>query len=154
MSHIPEPMESCPGGAAGRTAEQEGTSDPDIQVTRTEISGGEKREWGRPDKPECDSWMETEWGATPGAEGGTESRENDEREDSNDGRGNPETGGQLGTDPKSPTETPRINEEHRHIPGGAWHTQVRLYLKLKLLPEWMRGGRKPEGTEEGLGGGD
>ncbi|KAJ1200939.1 hypothetical protein NDU88_004760 [Pleurodeles waltl] len=131
-------MESCPGGTAGRTAEQEGTSDPDIRVTRTEISGGEKREWR----------------AMPGAEGGTESRENDEREDSNDGRRSPETGGQLGTDPKSPTETLRRNEEHRHLPGGAWHTQVRSYLKLKLLPEWMRGGRKLEETEEGLGVGD
>ncbi|KAJ1178989.1 hypothetical protein NDU88_004228 [Pleurodeles waltl] len=98
--------------------------------------------------------METEWRATQGAEGGTESRETDEREVSNDGRGNPETGGQLGTDPKTPTETLRRNEERCHVPGGAWHTQVRSYLKLKFRPEWMRGGRKLEGTEEGLGGGD
>ncbi|KAJ1188326.1 hypothetical protein NDU88_005087 [Pleurodeles waltl] len=46
--HSPEPMELCSGGTAGRTAEQEVTSDPDIRVTRTEIFGREKREWRGP----------------------------------------------------------------------------------------------------------
>ncbi|KAJ1158468.1 hypothetical protein NDU88_011156 [Pleurodeles waltl] len=60
---------------------------------------------------------------TPGTEGGTRTWEGDERETTNDIRGNPETEKQLQTDPKTPTETPRRNGESRHIPGGAWHTQ-------------------------------
>ncbi|KAJ1123656.1 hypothetical protein NDU88_002124 [Pleurodeles waltl] len=144
-------MESCPRGTPRRTTDLEGISDPDIRVTRTEIFGEEKRESRRPDKLEGDSRSRTEtgWRATPGAEGGTESRENDDSEDSNGGSENPETAGQLETGPKTPTETPMRNEQRCHVPGGAWLTQVRLYLKLKLMPEWMRGGRELEGNEEG-----
>ncbi|KAJ1214192.1 hypothetical protein NDU88_001818 [Pleurodeles waltl] len=144
-------MESCPRGTAGRTDEQEVTSDLYIRVTRTEILRGEKRKWCVPDKPEEDLWTETEERVTPRTERGTGTWEADECETTNDVRGNPETKKQLRPDPKTPTETPRRNGESHHVPGGAWHTQVRLYLKLKLLPEWMRGGRNLEGAEGGLG---
>ncbi|KAJ1111476.1 hypothetical protein NDU88_008800 [Pleurodeles waltl] len=144
-------MKLCPGGTAARTDEQEVTSEQAIPVTKTEIGREAEQKVCVSDKPEDDMWIVTEERVTPGIEGGTRIWETEERETKNKDRRNPETKEQLRTDPKIPIETPRRNGESRHVPGGAWHTQVRSYLTIKFLPEWRRGGRSPEGVEGGLG---
>ncbi|KAJ1083262.1 hypothetical protein NDU88_003421 [Pleurodeles waltl] len=46
-------------------------------------------------------------------------------------------------------EKPRDNTQRRHVPGGAWLSQVRAYLIVKVLPEWMRvDKRREKGSEE------
>ncbi|KAJ1091354.1 hypothetical protein NDU88_004481 [Pleurodeles waltl] len=44
---------------------------------------------------------------------------------------------------------PRDNTQRRHIPGGAWLSQVQVYLIVKVLPEWMRlDKRREKGSKE------
>ncbi|KAJ1201323.1 hypothetical protein NDU88_005136 [Pleurodeles waltl] len=44
---------------------------------------------------------------------------------------------------------PRDNEQRHNIPGGAWLSQVRAYLIVKILPEWVRvDKRRKKGREE------
>ncbi|KAJ1192059.1 hypothetical protein NDU88_001371 [Pleurodeles waltl] len=46
-------------------------------------------------------------------------------------------------------EKPRDNVQRCHVPGGAWLSQVRAYLIVKVLPEWMQLDKKREkGSEE------
>ncbi|KAJ1149722.1 hypothetical protein NDU88_002527 [Pleurodeles waltl] len=118
-------MESCSGGTAGRTAKKGESSDLDIRVTKTEVLEEEEQEWRGPDRLEEVSRTDTEWGATPGARGGTESRETIYYGDSIDGRGNSETRREPMMDPKTRRETPRKSEQR---PGGAWLAQVPAYL--------------------------
>ncbi|KAJ1189306.1 hypothetical protein NDU88_006054 [Pleurodeles waltl] len=133
----PGPTESYPGVTYKRTADPEEVSDLDIWDVAAAIIEEEKPEWVCPDKSEEDPWSrtETEWRTAPGAEERTESREEDASENANDISRDPETAGSLEKGQKTPTETPRRNEQCRHVPGGAWLTQVRSCLRLKFLPE-------------------
>ncbi|KAJ1153931.1 hypothetical protein NDU88_006689 [Pleurodeles waltl] len=78
--------------------------------------------------------------------GETEEEEREERER----EPGTESGTEEGTkaeeeeDDREDAETPRKHEQRRHIPGGAWLTQVRVYLRVNLFPEWMRVGKKRE----------
>ncbi|KAJ1166137.1 hypothetical protein NDU88_006546 [Pleurodeles waltl] len=108
-----------------RTTKQEVTSEEECQVTKTEIGRAAGRKTGVPDKPEEDLWTETEERGTPGIKGGTQIGDTEGRETANKDRQRPETEKQLRADPKIPIETPSSSEESCHVPGGAWHTQVR-----------------------------
>ncbi|KAJ1141938.1 hypothetical protein NDU88_008266 [Pleurodeles waltl] len=138
----PGPTESYPGGTYKGAADPEEVSDPDIRDAAATVIEEEKPEWVCPDKSTEDPWsrMETKWRTAPGAEERTESREEDACGNANDRSRDSETVGSLEKNQKTPTETPRRNEQRRHVPGRAWITQVRLYLRLKFLPEWIRGG--------------
>ncbi|KAJ1152528.1 hypothetical protein NDU88_005303 [Pleurodeles waltl] len=60
----------------------------------------------------------------PGPEGGTCAQTKEEDQKDEKIRGNP--------------------EQHRHVPRGMWLTQVWAYLRVNLLPEWMRGRKERE----------
>ncbi|KAJ1207673.1 hypothetical protein NDU88_003063 [Pleurodeles waltl] len=133
MRHSPAPMSSCPGGTATRTDEHEVRSDPDIRVTKTEIGREEERKGCVSDKPEED--LSTEKRAKPGIEGGTGIWEADERKTTNKDRRSPATEEQLRTDPKISIEMPRRNGESRHVPGGAWHTQLFSLISINAFED-------------------
>ncbi|KAJ1108107.1 hypothetical protein NDU88_005489 [Pleurodeles waltl] len=135
-----------PRGTCERTAYPEELSDPDIRDAAAVIRGKEKPEGVCPDTSGKDPWRmtKTEQRTAPGAEDGTESREEDADENANDQRSDPQTAESLEKDQKTPTETLRRAEHCRHDLGGAWLTQVQSYLRLKFLPEWIRGGSERE----------
>ncbi|KAJ1181313.1 hypothetical protein NDU88_006521 [Pleurodeles waltl] len=58
-------------------------------------------------------------------------------------------------DDREDAEIQGRHEQLRHVPGGAWLTQVRAYRRVNLLPEWMQVGKETERerrTGKGLGG--
>ncbi|KAJ1128086.1 hypothetical protein NDU88_006467 [Pleurodeles waltl] len=144
--HPPPPWvtESYPGATYKRISNPEELSDPDIQDATVTIKEKEKPEWVCPNTSEEEPCGKTERRTARGAEERTESREANAGENANDGRSDPKTVGGLEKGQKTPTETPRRTEQRRHVPGGAWLTQVRSYLRFKFLPEWIRGGSERE----------
>ncbi|KAJ1171894.1 hypothetical protein NDU88_003751 [Pleurodeles waltl] len=144
--HFPKPISSYPRGTRERT----------IMTLEEEFPIGEtERDVGRcvetPDKPEGVLRTETGEKGTPGVPGEPRDEETGERKAANEDRWRLETGEQLREAPKSSRETLGENGGSRHVPGGAWHTQVRSYLRFKLLPEWLQGGKSLMGVKGGLG---
>ncbi|KAJ1132729.1 hypothetical protein NDU88_011032 [Pleurodeles waltl] len=150
-NHNHEPISPYPRGTGERTTKPEVTSEEEFRVTKTEIERDVGQQCWRSDKPEEDLWMETGERETPGTQEEQRDGETERRKTAKEDRRRPETGEQLLEDPKIPREMQRRNKGSRHVPGGAWHTQVRSYFTLKLLPEWLKGGRSLEGVEGGLG---
>ncbi|KAJ1204258.1 hypothetical protein NDU88_008039 [Pleurodeles waltl] len=90
---------------------------------------------------------EDEQRTEPEAARGTKSEE-----DVGEGRRKPDSSGSLEKGPKTPTEIQTRYEQRRHVPGRAWLTQVRSYLRVNLLAELIRGGGGRERAGEGPGG--
>ncbi|KAJ1101370.1 hypothetical protein NDU88_006438 [Pleurodeles waltl] len=115
-----EPDSTYPGGTAARSADPEVTSDPDTREQEGKGDGERRRTactgvTGRGAEPgERDSGSEAELG-------------NEEEDQDEDGETNEEDTGK-----------PRENSQRHHVPGGAWLSQVRAYLVVKILPDWMR----------------
>ncbi|KAJ1164874.1 hypothetical protein NDU88_005307 [Pleurodeles waltl] len=51
------------------------------------------------------------------------------------------------------TGKPKEPLQRRHVPGGAWLSQERAYLIVKILPDWMwvDKGEGKRGEEQGRG---
>ncbi|KAJ1208938.1 hypothetical protein NDU88_004317 [Pleurodeles waltl] len=112
----PEPYSPYPGGTAARGANSEVESDTDIR--EQDVKCEEER---------CEMRCTGETGAVrPRERGGSLSA------GSRTGEGDTEEDGV--TDDED-AEKPRDNAQRRHVPGGAWLSQVRAYLIVKVLPE-------------------
>ncbi|KAJ1201206.1 hypothetical protein NDU88_005020 [Pleurodeles waltl] len=89
-------------------------------------------------------------------EGGADEEQEREGEgtEQEEGRRNPAKRS-IGRDTEMPTETGERRDWSRHVPGGAWLTQVRSCLWGKFLTRWNSSGsgRGTQGRdrEEGLG---
>ncbi|KAJ1191952.1 hypothetical protein NDU88_001265 [Pleurodeles waltl] len=119
-----------PGSTAARAANPEVESDTDI---RERDGKGEEERRGTARIGETG-------GAEPGEQGSSSSA------GSRTAGGDTEEDGE--TDDED-AEKPRDNDQRRHVPQGAWLSQVRVYLIVKVLPEWMRVDKKREkGSEE------
>ncbi|KAJ1117598.1 hypothetical protein NDU88_005795 [Pleurodeles waltl] len=59
----------------------------------------------------------------------------------------PEAGGALDQPPEPFEEHPRNHEGACHVPGGAWQSRVRSYLKLAFVPSWLPGRGESTGAE-------
>ncbi|KAJ1201570.1 hypothetical protein NDU88_005378 [Pleurodeles waltl] len=126
----PEPDGPYSGGTAARGVNPEVESDTDIRE-RDARGEEERRRTAR---------IREMGGAEPGERVSTPSTE------SRTAGGDTEEDGE--TDEED-AEKPRDNAQRRHVPGGAWHSQVRAYLIVKILPEWMQVDKKREkGSEE------
>ncbi|KAJ1132075.1 hypothetical protein NDU88_010405 [Pleurodeles waltl] len=115
-----EPDSTYPGGTTARNADPEATSVPDIREQEGKGDGERQRTaltglTGRGAEPaEGENDSEAELG-------------NGEEDLDEDGEPNEEDSGK-----------PRDNSQRCHVPGGAWLSQVRAYLVVKILPNWMR----------------
>ncbi|KAJ1118304.1 hypothetical protein NDU88_006499 [Pleurodeles waltl] len=98
-----------PGGTTARSSDPEETSRPDIRESERKGDGERQR---------TTSTGVTGRGAEP-RERGDELETEAETEEEDAGK------------PKEPLQ-------RRHIPEGAWLSQVRAYLTVKILPDWMR----------------
>ncbi|KAJ1199106.1 hypothetical protein NDU88_002944 [Pleurodeles waltl] len=92
------------------------------EATREETEPEESRGREPPERREV---------AEPGKEEDAEPK--DEAED-------PETQRNIDLTTETSTETEERHDRTRHVPGGAWLTQVRLCFRVKLLPVWTRSG--------------
>ncbi|KAJ1151359.1 hypothetical protein NDU88_004141 [Pleurodeles waltl] len=119
----PKPDGPYPWGTASRIANPEVESDTDIR---------EREAKGEEEKQEA---------ARAGEMAGAEPEERV----SSPSTGTRTAGGDIEEDGETDAEDAeksRDNDQHRHVPGGAWLSQVRAYLIVKVLPEWMRVERK------------
>ncbi|KAJ1174980.1 hypothetical protein NDU88_000271 [Pleurodeles waltl] len=119
-----EPDSTYPGGTTKRSTDPEATSDPDIREQEGKGDGERRR---------TAPTGVTGRGAEPGEQGGDSEAELETEEED--------------------TGKPKENLQHRHVPEGAWLSQVRAYLVVKVLPDWMRvdKGEGKRNEEQGRG---
>ncbi|KAJ1084121.1 hypothetical protein NDU88_004274 [Pleurodeles waltl] len=67
-----------------------------------------------------------------------------ERESGTESGTEEETKAEEEKDNREDTKTPKKHKQRCHVHGGAWLTQVRAYLRVNLLPEWMWVGKNRE----------
>ncbi|KAJ1148338.1 hypothetical protein NDU88_001175 [Pleurodeles waltl] len=125
-----EPDGPYPGGTHGRIHNPEVISDADIRDPETkrreERRGGVRAGETEGAEPK-EGASKPSTGSRPAGESIAEVEEADDKD----------------------AEEPRNNGQRRQVPGGEWLSQVRAYLNVKVLPEWMRVERKREkGIEE------
>ncbi|KAJ1218821.1 hypothetical protein NDU88_006393 [Pleurodeles waltl] len=138
---LPEPTSTYPRGTQERTGIEELMSDEEFQRGEVEIEAGLSAEAS--EKPEAVLRSRTAERETQGEQQESRDGESRGKEADNENRRKRETGVELYGAPKSSREPAGKHGGSRHVPGVAWHSQVRLYLKLNFLP----GGRKSSGAE-------
>ncbi|KAJ1189647.1 hypothetical protein NDU88_006391 [Pleurodeles waltl] len=115
----PGPAEPYPGGTHGSHEDPEVISSTDIRDRTASVERDTDPGKQRAGEMEGDASEER---AEPSSEGGIRSVQEEEDRKDEEIRGS--------------------HEQRRHVPGGAWLTQVCAYLRVNLLPEWMRVGKE------------
>ncbi|KAJ1083661.1 hypothetical protein NDU88_003816 [Pleurodeles waltl] len=142
---------------AGEEQEREGNAERG--AGEEQERGDAEREAGEEQEREGDA--ERGEGEEQEKEGNTERGAGEEQEregegtEQEEGRRNPAQQRSIGGDTETPTETDDKHDWSRHVPVGAWLTQVRSCLWGKFITQWNRSGSE-RGTlgrdeEEGLG---
>ncbi|KAJ1100590.1 hypothetical protein NDU88_005671 [Pleurodeles waltl] len=98
------------------------SSEKEFPGEGTEIDVG--RRAGASEKPEGDLRSKTAERETPGEPREPRDRGSEEGKAAHEDRRRLETGKQLCEKPKSSRETPGTHGGSRHVPRGAWHSQV------------------------------